>query len=267
MTKSRHPWVGPASGQFLADLRSAGAAIRTSDPRLKSSGEARPSPALTCSAIFLIAPGITPVAPVKPPSARPVPPPKLMPPPSARADQPAQADQPSTNGSQANRAPRTAGPHCARRPGGRRQPPHAAQEPPHPPLTRASTGSDRAGLPDRLASRPRRQAADPGRSHRSIWDRCVSSRGAIPDARQPPARRCGQPTGPSRHLNPFAPRWTLRRQLPLVEAVVAVDLALSSRIVSSADLCSAAACATGWPGISQARRVIEMAEPAAFHLR
>lgn len=148
MTKSRHPWVGPASGQFLADLRSAGAAIRTSDPRLKSSREARPSPALTCSAIFLIAPGITPVAPVKPPSARPVPPPKLMPPPSARADQPAQADQPSTNGSQANRAPRTAGPHCARRPGGRRQPPHAAQEPPHPPLTRASTGSDWAGLPD-----------------------------------------------------------------------------------------------------------------------
>jgi hypothetical protein len=57
------------------------------------------------------------------------------------------------------------------------------------------------------------------------------------------------------------------RQLPLVEAVVAVDLALHSRIVSLADLCSAAACATGWPGISQARRVIEMAEPAAFHLR
>jgi hypothetical protein len=73
---------------------------------LKSSGEARPLPALTCSAIFLIAPRITPVAPVKPPSARPVPPPKPMPPPSARADQPAQADQPSTNGSQANKQPR-----------------------------------------------------------------------------------------------------------------------------------------------------------------
>ncbi len=57
------------------------------------------------------------------------------------------------------------------------------------------------------------------------------------------------------------------RQLPLVESVVAVDLALHSRIVSLADLCSAAACATGWPGISQARRMIEMAEPAAFHLR
>jgi hypothetical protein len=55
----------------------------------------------------------------------------------------------------------------------------------------------------------------------------------------------------------------LARRLPLVDAVVAVDAALHGRIAEIQALRSLISASRKAPGITQARRVVELAEPAA----
>jgi hypothetical protein len=54
----------------------------------------------------------------------------------------------------------------------------------------------------------------------------------------------------------------LGRHLPLVEGVVALDMALHRRLLSPADLSKWACAHPRYPGIARLRRAIELAEPA-----
>ena len=55
----------------------------------------------------------------------------------------------------------------------------------------------------------------------------------------------------------------LARHLPLAESVAAVDMALHCRLVSRTDLEKYVHDRPGWQGVVQARRVVDLAEPAA----
>jgi hypothetical protein len=55
----------------------------------------------------------------------------------------------------------------------------------------------------------------------------------------------------------------LARRLPLVDAVVAVDVALHNRAIELAQLRSYVAAHSRWAGVPQARRVVELAEADA----
>ena len=55
----------------------------------------------------------------------------------------------------------------------------------------------------------------------------------------------------------------LGRRLPLVEAVVAVDMAFQQRLIEPADLSAWVSAWKGWKGVVRFRRVARLAEPAA----
>ena len=58
----------------------------------------------------------------------------------------------------------------------------------------------------------------------------------------------------------------LARHLPLAEAVAAVDAILYSRKVNESELNAYVEARAGWSGVAQARRVVELAEPATESL-
>src|SRR5262252_5190325 len=70
--------------------------------------------------------------------------------------------------------------------------------------------------------------------------------------------RCGLPV-----TSPLRTAFDLARHLQLVEAVVAVDAALHKHLLDLAHLRSYVASHSGWKGIGQARRVVDLAEASA----
>lgn len=65
---------------------------------------------------------------------------------------------------------------------------------------------------------------------------------------------------------PLRTGFDLARHLPLVEAVAAVDALLHSRLVELAQVHEYVRMRRGWQGLGQARRVVELAEPATESL-